>query len=376
MLLKSPKNLLVISPFESWPLSQGSIVRTHHLVQFLGQRHKIWYAFRGRPQQPPPSTLYNSIANTPNRFSQLFSLRFLVQLWRTIRTEDIDAILVAQIWSALHGLLLKWLTGKPFIFDNHNVEYVRFRRMGHVAWPLVALLEWAACHTADHIICVSETDKKRLVRSFRLPPHKLQVAANGADVAQIQQHPVDLAATKKRWGLATNEAMVLFFGSLNHAPNAQAAGIILDEIAPRLASQAGCLKLVIAGLGDAAYLRARQRPLPANILFTGFVNDIIALIKSADLIIVPIRSGSGTRFKIIESAACGRPIISTTLGAEGLDRAAFGGLLTICDDWDAFAQHIRHHLSQPGQYNVPAAFRATYDWQHIFDGVDWSILDG
>ena len=376
MLLKSPKNLLVISPFENWPLSQGSIVRAHHLVQFLGQRHKIWYAFRGSPQPPPSPTLYKSIANTPNRYWQLFSLRFLYQLWRTVRIENIDAILVAHIWSALHGLLLKWLTGKPFIFDNHNVEYLRFRRMGHFAWPLVALLEWAACHTADHIICVSETDKKRLIRSFRVSPHKIQVAANGADVAQIQQHPVDLAATKQQWGLESNEAMVLFFGSLNHAPNAQAAGIIVDEIAPRLASQAGCLKLVIAGLGDEAYLQTRQRPLPANILFTGFVADIIALIKSADLIIVPIHAGSGTRFKIIESAACGRPIISTTLGAEGLDRAAFGDLLTICDDWDAFAQQITHHLSQPGQYNVPAAFRATYDWQHIFDGVDWSILDG
>jgi glycosyltransferase involved in cell wall biosynthesis len=209
-----------------------------------------------------------------------------------------------------------------------------------------------------------------------VPAHKIQVAANGANVAQLQQHPTDPAMVKQQLGLEADEGMVLFFGSLNHGPNAQAVDIILDELAPRLASQADSLKLVIAGLGHEAYLQARQRPLPPHVLFTGFVDDITALIKSADLIIVPILSGSGTRFKIIESAACGRPIISTTVGAEGLDQTAFGELLTICDDWDSFAQQIQVHLATPRQYTVPVTFQATYDWQQIFAGVDWSILDG
>ncbi len=374
--LLSPKNLLVIFPFENWPLSQGAIVRVHYLVQFLAQGHKIWFAFRYSSQQLPISPVYLPIANTPSRYWQLFSPRFLYKLWHIIQTENINAIFVSHIWSALHGVLLKWFTAKPLIFDNHNVEYLRFRRAKHPIWPAIAILEWLACHAADHIICVSETDRQHLIRAFHLPPRKIQVAANGADVAQIQEQPVDKVRVKRALELAPNDTIGLFFGSLSHIANAQAVDMILDEISPRLSSLNGQIKLVIAGLGETEYLRKRKRPLPRNVIFTGFVDDITALIKSADLIIVPLISGSGTRFKIIESAACVRPIISTTLGAEGLDRAVFGTLLTICDDWDEFAQRIIDQLTHPRQHQLPTAFRLTYDWQHIFDKVDWSILDG
>ena len=373
---QSSKNLLIISPFEDWPLSQGTIVRTHHIVQFLAQSHKIWFAFRHSSKAAQKTTAYIPIVNSSQRFSQLFNPRFLYRLWRTIRHQNIDIILVCQLWAALHGILLKWLTKKPFLFDHHNVEYLRFRRIGHWIWPGVALLEWLACHAANSILCVSEIDKSLLTHTLHIPPHKIQVAANGVNIGQRQQHLVDSNHTKQMADLKSDEAMVLFFGSLTHIPNAQAADIILDELAPRLAAQAQNSKIVIAGLGNEVYLQTRKLPLPTNVIFTGFINDITALIKSADLIIVPLLSGSGTRFKIIESAACVRPIISTSLGAEGLDRAAFGDLLTICDDWDEFTHHIVYQLSHPRRYQLPTAFHLTYDWQHIFAKVDWSILDG
>ena len=307
---------------------------------------------------------------------QLFNPHFLYHLWRTIRQQKIDVIIICQLWASLHGILLKWFTGKTLLFDHHNVEYLRFRRMGHWAWPGVALLEWLVCRTAEHILCVSETDKNLLIRTLHISPQKIQIAANGADVAQKQQKSTETRAIKQNLGLDPDEAMVLFFGSLTHRPNAQAVDIILDELAPRVARLSNCLRFVITGLGHEAYLQARQRPLPPNILFTGFVDDITTLIKSADLVIVPLLSGSGTRFKIIESVACGRPVISTSIGAEGLDHAAFGHYLTICDDWDTFAKLITHHLSHPLHNPVPDTFHTTYDWQHIFAGVDWSILDG
>jgi polysaccharide biosynthesis protein PslH len=367
---KSMEKVLVVSPFVSWPLSQGSIVRTHYTVRWLSQQHTVYFACRGGPEGEAIPGVEATIVNNAHRYWQLLNPIFLYRLWRLIRQEQINMILVSQLWSGLHGLLLNRLNGIPLVFDNHNVEYVRLRRSGSLFWPFVACLEFVTCHLAQTVICVSEVDKARLAQAMRLNPKKIRVAVNGVDVSKFSNYPYDAVATRQALGLDPDTPFVLFFGSLDHRPNAQAADIILAEIAPRLKRLCPAARLVLVGLGAEAYQQSRSQPAPRNVRFAGFVADITAVIKGADLVIVPLTAGSGTRYKIIESIACGRRVISTTIGAEGLDLALLGQAVTICDDWEQFSHEIAAQLAHPREIPLPLGFAATYDWAAIFGQLD------
>lgn len=366
------KRILMLSPFAHWPLSQGSIVRSHHWARYLANHNALYFAVRPSTVTDPILPVQQLIFAPHGRLRQLFSLRFLRQLRQLVTDEVIDFILVSHLWSGLQGVLLKWLCQRPLFFDNHNVEYLRLRRMGNRAWPFVALLEAFVCHAADQISAVSDTDRALLIKKFRLPAAKVQTAVNGADIARTTNQTVDTAAVRQTLGIAPDDHLLLFFGPLDHPPNAQAVDLILAHIVPRLDQTAIPWRLLIVGAGQADYLQKKGTAVPhPRLLFGGYSDDIVATIKSANVVIVPLQAGSGTRYKIIESVACQRRVISTSIGAEGLALAAFGASLTICDEWSAFVAQIVASYGQPQQLPPPPLFAQTYDWQAILAGIDW-----
>jgi hypothetical protein len=134
---------------------------------------------------------------------------------------------------------------------------------------------------------------------------------------------------------------LLFQGSLNYAPNMDAADWFVREIAPR-----------IRDLVPGAVVRLVGRPTPGverldeppRVTVVGRVADMGAELERADLVVVPLRYGSGTRIKILESFAHRIPVVSTTIGAEGLD-VVDGVHLLIGDDPDTFAAQCQRVLT-------------------------------
>jgi glycosyltransferase involved in cell wall biosynthesis len=119
--------------------------------------------------------------------------------------------------------------------------------------------------------------------------------------------------------------------------------------------------LLIAGKGDMDELRRLYRHPRSRLL--GSVDEISHYINAADTVLVPLLSGGGTRLKIVESIACGVPVVSTSIGAEGIDRSACGDLLVIADTWDAFAAAVAN--PPPRQAVPPAGFIETYGWSNV-----------
>jgi glycosyltransferase involved in cell wall biosynthesis len=113
----------------------------------------------------------------------------------------------------------------------------------------------------------------------------------------------------------TDQRTLLFLGALDYAPNANAAALLIDQIFPSVREAVPDARLIIAGPHAERVAASRQRP---GVEFTGFVQDLETLYRHSRVVCVPIRSGGGTRVKIIEAAAFGKPVVSTTLGAEGL----------------------------------------------------------
>jgi len=186
----------------------------------------------------------------------------------------------------------------------------------------------------DHIqVCTLEN--KRYLESF-LPALAPRIDAGmraGVDVA-LYAYP----------GGPRRPRTILFLGSFRHTPNQVALDWFTREVLP----------LVLEKLPDARLLVAGSEPPPrhafhdpANAIdLLGFVDDIQPLFSSCAVFICPIRSGSGVRVKLLEAFASGIPVVSTTLGAEGLARRD-GEFCALADEPQAFAESVIRLLEDP-----------------------------
>ena len=136
--------------------------------------------------------------------------------------------------------------------------------------------------------------------------------------------------------------VVLFQGSLEYGPNADAATWLAKEIAGRIISRVP--GAVIRLVGTCPPALAEQLHSPPSVTVVGRVPDMDPELAKADLAVVPLRSGSGTRLKILESFAHRIPVVSTALGAEGLDIEA-GTHYLRADDPDSFADACQQLLT-------------------------------
>lgn len=354
------KRVLFLSPFPSGPLYGGPLVRIDRILRHLALRHRVWFACRAGLR--PGDRLPCPVVPTPaSRWRQVVDPATLWRLARLVRAERIETLVVSSLVAGLQGTLLKLLTGRRLLFDDHNAEFVRLRRDGHPLWPLAALLEAVVCRTADRVTCVSEVDREHLVRTLGVRPERIRVVPNGVDPGPFALAPAD--QVRRRLGLHPAAPLVLFFGVLGYPPNTRAAVTLLREVLPRL--PAGSCQVVVAGVGREAVLR--QVALPEHAVLPGFVEDLPSLIAASHVVAAPLESGSGTRMKLLEARALGRRCVTTSVGAEGLDVRALG--LTVRDDWEGFARAVHEALASPPDHPPPPALQEL-TWDSVLEGLD------
>jgi glycosyltransferase involved in cell wall biosynthesis len=136
---------------------------------------------------------------------------------------------------------------------------------------------------------------------------------------------------------------LVFNGILDYRPNLDAALHLVDEIWPLVLRRHPDARLSIVGRGNAADIKRLRRP---SVEVTGMVPDIRPYMTRAAVAAVPIRMGGGTRLKVVEGLAMGKPMVSTTLGCEGIDVHHREQLL-IGDDAESFAACIIELFDSP-----------------------------
>jgi glycosyltransferase involved in cell wall biosynthesis len=136
---------------------------------------------------------------------------------------------------------------------------------------------------------------------------------------------------------------LLFFGSLGYAPNLDGILHFLDRIWPAVLARRPATRLEIVGPGAPPALLARRS---AQVELIGFVEDLRPRLAGAAAVIAPLRLGGGTRLKILEAMAMGRPVVSTSLGAEGLE-VRDGEELLLADEPAEFAGAVVRLLEDP-----------------------------
>jgi glycosyltransferase involved in cell wall biosynthesis len=203
--------------------------------------------------------------------------------------------------SLVYALVAWWLFRATLVVDCHNVESQLSSDLGSPGHYVFArTVERLALRLADLVLVTSERDRALFPDAIQ---EKSLVVANGFDQSTFYADGRD------------PEDRILFFGNMNYEPNREAVEVIADHIAPHLAESDVDADIHVAGPHC-----DQIRPAVAHsdtVTVVGLVDDLAEYIRNSAVVIVPLRTGSGTRLKIIESLACGTPVVSTPKGAEG-----------------------------------------------------------
>jgi glycosyltransferase involved in cell wall biosynthesis len=233
----------------------------------------------------------------------------------------------------------------PLIVNSPDVEHVVLSRyIAHERNParrayavteLVKMQRWerAACRRAALMMVCSAADRAAFKALW--PGVRAAVVPNVVDVEQYGPAPEG------------DPSIVLYSGGMDWLPNQDAAAYFALEIFPALRRRFPGLRFVVAGRTPPQGFRRRLSNIP-GVEFTGRVPDMRAEIARAGLCVVPVRIGSGTRLKILEAAAMAKAIVSTRVGAEGLNFVA-GEEIILADDPPSFIEAVTTLLNDPAR---------------------------
>lgn len=202
----------------------------------------------------------------------------------------------------------------PAVLFTHNVESVIFRRHAEVArgfarravwrsqWRKMERFEREVLPRFDSVVAVSGHDADWF--RDRLGVRRVGVIPTGVDLDYFS------------WSAPGDAERVVFTGSMDWIANQDGIGYFLDEIWPRIATARPGATMRVVGRNPPEGLIRRAAELPWT--FTGFVDDVRPHVRAGTAYVIPLRVGGGTRIKAYEAMALGCPVVSTTIGVEGL----------------------------------------------------------
>jgi glycosyltransferase involved in cell wall biosynthesis len=265
------------------------------------------------------------------------------------------------LWPALRPVLQRHPQAL-LVYDAHNVEY-RLKQQefppGWVAERVVAQvrrLEAALVQRADLTLACTEADAAELQALAGVGPGRFLVGSKATSPSARADAAVVARAARAAGRVA------VFVGS-EHPPNVEAARWIAEVLAPA----APAWQFEIVGRCGPPAVQGLAGTLPPNLSVLGPVDDLVAVLAQADVALNPMRAGSGINMKLFEMMQCGLPVLSTPLGARGLEGLAAGALLR---EREAFAAALVALAGDPGLLKVLSADAARCAREHF----EWPVV--
>jgi len=292
------------------------------------------------------------------------------RLSRTTRRRSFDAVHADQLWMAPYAARCTDIQLK--VLDEHNAVFrVPQRLAANQRNPLVrtvlrreaqklAAFERATLEEFDHVVWVSDDDRR--------------ACPGVADTENGRHQTIPIAAdpTAQRPVERLRPFRVTFLGGIHWPPNAEGVKWFADRVWPRVAaSAAGCVFTVI-GKGSPRWLA--RADAEARIEVTGYVAALDRYLAETAAFVVPLHTGAGMRVKILDAWAWALPVVSTSIGAEGI-RARHNENLLLADDEETFAHNLIQVLTNRGladrlSANGRATVEARYDWRTVYRAWD------
>ena len=387
----SRPSAVVISPEAPYPMHGGGSIRTASLLNYLSPRYDLdLILFRQAGDSDPARSLPPGLARQVCTVTLPFhSRRPMAWLLRNGRRWILGAPPLLHRFSGQAEKVAAFLNGRRYdigmiehfwcapyveefavcdrtILDLHNVEsewHGSFARSG--SWPL------STAHSRFERAYIRQ-------EKLWLPRFSHLLAASRENATRLLKLAPGTPVTVYRNALpripipdAREEQVIGFSGNFEYHPNIAAVRFLVRDIWPRLALEFPDLKLRLIGRNPGAV--ARYIHGVRGIETTGPVEDAVAELAKVKVAIVPLLSGSGTRLKILEAWAAARPVVATSIGAEGLGARPEVDIV-LSDTADSFAASVREllgssdrrrRIGRAGRQNYEESFTWETAWQSL-----------
>lgn len=402
MTTSPPPRLLFLTQVLPYPLDSGPKIRAYHVLRWLAERFELHLLTFLREDDPPEALAHlaaicASVTPVPLRRSRARDVASLASALVTDRSFIVerderremrealaelqaetafDAVHADQLWMARYA---REVPAALRVLDMHNAVYRVFERLGrqdpHAArrwlWareaPRIARYEAAQAECFDGLLFVTEEDRCAVID-----------AASDAQAERLRErsHVVPICVDASAIEPVTtdeNATRLTLIGTMYWPPNDEGALWFADQVLPRVLEAVPGARFTVIGKRPSAALRARADAFGDAMVVTGYVPELEPYLRETAVMVVPLLSGAGMRVKILDAWAWGLPVVSTTMGAEGL--AYEDGVdLRLADEPASFARALVDLLRDPAARATLGAggrrrLESTYDLRRVYDAL-------
>lgn len=387
--------ILFLTQIVPYPPDSGPKIKTYNLLRYLVQRHEVHLVSFARSDTEAQQAralrdICASVTTVGLQRSRGRDVAFLARSLLTGRPFLIERDDVPGMQAATAQLMARYtfdavhadqLTMGQFavdlpvplrVLDEHNAVWTIVKRsVKAMRGPrrLVAELEWRKlrdyeghlCRRFDCVTVVSEDDRRALFRAAvgSFPCLEVPIAVDTDELAFIDR--------------GSNARHVLSVATMFYPPNIEGVDWFARQVFPIIRRNVPETSLRIVGSRPPAQIR-RLTDAHGGIEVTGYVADLTPILRESAVLVVPVHSGSGMRVKILEAFARGIPVVSTTLGVEGIEARSEEHLL-VADTPDGFAAAVMRILREPEtSARLARAGRELvcrrYDWRTALAALD------
>lgn len=386
--------ILMLTPYLPYPLLSGGQIRTYNLLKKLADKHEITlFALIKNDQKrrhiphlekfckkvkvfkrsEKPFTVKNIVKTAFSSYPFLVMRNHVPEVIEAVKTE-----LATEQYDLIHAETFYMMphlpqTKIPIILVEQTIEYLGYESYAKKRWrPLRWLLNFDVAkikhwekfywQLADKLVVMSDEDQV-YIQQFVDRPDKVVVISNGVDTKWFKQKPQKLPS----------KPTILYVGTFKWLPNIEAVSFLVEKIWPQIKQTLPDAQLKIVGNAPTKEIKAYGAQ-DDSIEVTGRVEDIRDAFKQAHVLLAPVFSGKGTRYKILEAMASGTPIVATPTAVEGL-KLSHGQQVLVGQDAQSLANLtlkvlndpvLWKQLSQAGQ----AFVEQYYDWNLISQKLD------
>lgn len=378
------------------PIDKGGKIRTCEMLKHLKQIHEVTYltfddGSRTADAVERANEYCHRLIRTPLKISRSFSVRFHFELLLNLvsrlpfvlqryRSRAMQAAIERELSENEYDVVVcdflvttvnfRKRPSATWILFQHNVESLIWQRHFEVEnnrlkkiyfqhqWKKMLAYERDACRKFDAVVAVSEVERDMMRDGFGL--RNVFDVPTGVNTDYF--HPGNNSTGKSR--------NLVFTGSMDYMPNDDGIHYFVDQILPAVKQALPEVTLTVVGRNPHPALVALSKSDP-SITVTGRVDDVRPYIDQAAAYIVPLRIGGGTRLKIYEAMAMEKPIVSTSVGAEGLP-VHHGEEILLADTAESFAASVievltRGDLARDLSLNAATMVRTHFGWDKIAD---------
>lgn len=384
--------ILFVTPSLPYPPATGFRTRVFQMVRHLGARHHVSLLTYAKPyEHAEVAAMRGTCAavhtvermrpkGAAKRRQQLASLLSPVSFqWRQLRTTRMQRAITRVLAEARYDLVqvesskmcgFDFPAGTRLVVDEHNIEYeLLYRSYREEHSPVRKLYNWVEYRKFRReeeqawrraAACILTSEREEAILRRHLPGTPAVTVPNGVDTEYFR--PTDVTP---------DPDSIVFTGLMSYRPNEDAVFWFVREILPLIRRSRPNVTFTIVGSSPPPEVERLAGP---GVVVTGRVPDVRPYVERAAVCVVPLRYGSGTRLKVVEGLAMGKPLVSTALGCEGI--AVRGGEhLLMADEPASFARHVLQVLDSPALAaelgrRGRALVEGRYDWGGIVRGME------